>query len=176
MSAEDRVPPPPAAAVWFPIADAERWRADAACDPEAYWASSVDRVVWSRRPARIFEGSLREPHWFPDGELNVTESCLDRHAASHPDAIAYHYEREDGAARSVSYAGLLDEVNRLAGALRADGIARGDRVVIYVPLSIESIVAMLACARIGAIHCVVFAGLGSDALADRIRDAGARCV
>jgi len=170
------VPPPAAAASWYPIGDADAWRTAARADPQAYWASFVDDFVWSRRPAHVFEGSLREPHWFAGGELNVTESCLDRHAASHPDAIAYHYEREDGASRGISYAELLDEVNRLAGALRADGIGRGDRVVISIPLSIEAIVAMLACARLGAIHCVVFAGLGSDALAERIRDVGARCV
>ena len=176
MNGPTIVPAPAAAASWFPIVDADAWRAAARADPQSYWASFVDGFVWSRRPSRVFDGSMREPHWFADGELNVTESCLDRHAASHPDAIAYHYECEDGVARSVTYAGLLDDVNRLAGALRADGVGRGDRVVIYVPLSIEAIVAMLACARIGAIHCVVFAGLGSDALADRIRDAGARCV
>ncbi|HTD37289.1 MAG TPA: AMP-binding protein [Candidatus Limnocylindrales bacterium] len=176
MNGATIVPPPAAAASWFPIADADAWRAAAHADPHAYWASFVDGFVWSRRPSRVFEGSMREPHWFADGELNVTESCLDRHAASRPDAIAYHYEREDGASRSISYAELLDEVNRFAGALRADRIGRGDRVVIYIPLSIEAIVAMLACARIGAIHCVVFAGLGSDALGERIRDVGARCV
>jgi acetyl-CoA synthetase len=176
MSDGAGVPPPPGVAGWYPIGDADAWREAARADPQAYWASFVDDFVWARRPSRVFDGSFREPHWFADGELNVTESCLDRHARAHPNAIAYHYEREDGARRSMTYRELFAEVSRLAGALQADGIARGDRVVICMALSIEAIVAMLACARLGAIHCVVFAGLGSDALGERIRDVGARCV
>jgi acetyl-CoA synthetase len=176
LSETEVVAPPASAAAWFAIRDADVWRAAASADPLAFWASCIDAVVWARRPSRVFEGALGAPRWFADGELNVTESCLDRHARSRPAAIAYDYEREDGASRSISYAELLGEVNRLAGALRADGIRRGDRVVICMALSIEAIVAMLACARLGAIHCVVFAGLGSDALGDRIRDAGARCL
>jgi acetyl-CoA synthetase len=167
------VPPPPGAAAWYPIADAEAWRSAARRDPLAFWASFVDGFVWRRRPQRVFEGSLGDAHWFADGELNVTESCLDRHAAAAPDAIAYEYVCENGDRRTISYGELLREVCRLANALRRDGIGRGDRVAIYLPNVPEAIVAMLACARIGAIHCVIFAGLGSAALAARLHDVGA---
>src|SRR6202022_3689805 len=110
------------------------------------------------------------------GRLNVTVSCLDRHVARHGDAVAYDYVCENGAERSITYAELLARVNQLANALRLDGVRAGDRGVIYMPLTIEGIVAMLACARIGAIHSVVYAGLGATALRDRIVDAQAKVV
>jgi acetyl-CoA synthetase len=122
------------------------------------------------------EGGLGNARWYVGGRLNATMSCLDRHVASRPNANAYHYLREDGHEQRMSYGELLTATNRLANALRADGVNAGDRVIIYMPLSLEGIVAMLACARIGAVHSVVYAGLGATALRDRIEDAGARIV
>jgi acetyl-CoA synthetase len=165
--------PPAATFNWFGIPDHDEWTADALADPFAWWHSQAGSIVWERAPKTAFTGSIGEPHWFPDGRLNVTVSCLDRHAASHPRAIAYEFVGENGSERTITYAELLARVCRLANALRLDGVATGDRVCIYMPLSIEGIVAMLACARIGAIHSVVYAGLGATALRDRIEDAGA---
>jgi acetyl-CoA synthetase len=172
----EAVPPPPGIDGWFPYPDQDAYVAAALRDPDQFWATRAARIAWSTAPQIVFQGTLAEPHWFPDGRLNATVSCLDRHAAAHPDAIAYDYLCENGVEERVGYADLLARVCRLANALRADGVRAGDRVVIYMPLTIEGIVAMLACARIGAIHSVVYAGLGATALRDRIVDAGAAVV
>lgn len=176
LSTGEVIPPPPSAASWFPIADQDAYVADALRDPIAFWRERASDVAWDTAPQTVFTGAIDDQHWFPDGRLNATVSCLDRHAASHGDAVAYQYVCENGAERSVSYADLLALVSRLANALRADGVRVGDRVCIYMPLTIEGIVAMLACARIGAIHSVIYAGLGATALRDRITDAGAQVL
>ncbi len=168
--------PPAATFNWFGIPDHDEWVAAALEDPFDWWQSQVPSLMWERRPKTTFTGTIGDPHWFPDGRLNVTVSCLDRHATSHPNAIAYEFVGENGSERTITYAELLAQVCRLANALRRDGVAAGDRVCIYMPLSIAGIVAMLACARIGAIHSVVYAGLGATALRDRIEDAGATVV
>jgi acetyl-CoA synthetase len=165
--------PPAATFNWFGIPDHDEWMADALVDPFDWWHSQSASIAWDRAPKTAFTGAMDDPHWFPDGRLNATVSCLDRNAASHPHAIAYEFVGEDGNERTVTYAQLLARVCQLANALRLDGVASGDRVCIYMPLSIEGIVAMLACARIGAIHSVVYAGLGATALCDRVEDAGA---
>ncbi|HEY5341179.1 MAG TPA: acetate--CoA ligase [Candidatus Aquilonibacter sp.] len=165
--------PPAATFNWFGIPDHDEWVAAALADPLDWWRSQAAAVAWERSPKSTFTGTMDDPHWFPDGRLNVTVSCLDRHAASHPQAIAYEFVGEDGGERTITYAALLARVCQLANALRLDGVVAGDRVCIYMPLSIEGIVAMLACARIGAIHSVVYAGLGATALRDRVDDAGA---
>ena len=176
LSTGEVIPPPADVAGWFPHPDQDTFVASALRDPEGFWRERAARIVWEVPPRTIFRGSLAEPHWFEDGRLNATVSCLDRHAASHPDATAYEYLCENGSAERLTYAGLLARVGRLANALRADGVRPGDRVVIYMPLTLEGIIAMLACARIGAIHSVVYAGLGATALRDRIVDAGAEVV
>ncbi len=173
LSTGEVIPPPAGVSDWFPIADQDAFVADALRDPMAFWRERARRIAWATAPKTVFAGAIDDPHWFPDGRLNATVSCLDRHIAHHGDAIAYAYLCEDGTEQSISYAALLARVNQLANALRADGVAAGDRVCIYMPLTIEGIVAMLACARIGAIHSVVYAGLGATALRDRIADAGA---
>lgn len=158
---------------WFGIEDHDAWVADALRDPVGWWHAHAGSVAWERPPQTAFTGAMGDPHWFPDGRLNATVSCLDRNAAQRPGAIAYDYLCEDGTERTITYGELLAEVCRFANALRRDGVRAGDRVCIYMPLSIEGVVAMLACARIGAIHSVVYAGLGATALRDRIEDAGA---
>jgi acetyl-CoA synthetase len=165
--------PPAATFNWFGIPNHDEWVADALTDPFDWWQTQAATLLWERAPRTTFTGTMADPHWFPDGVMNVTVNCLDRHATSHPHAIAYEFIGEDGGERSATYAELLARVCRLANALRFDGVNAGDRVCIYMPLSIEGIVAMLACARIGAIHSVVYAGLGATALRDRVEDAGA---
>jgi len=176
LSTGEVVPPPASAKSWFPIADQDFYVSEALADPLEYWRERARRIAWETPPKTVFRGSLSDPHWFPDGRLNVTVSCLDRHLARHGDAVAYDYVCENGTERSITYAELLARVNQLANALKTDGVKAGDRVCIYMPLTIEGIVAMLACARIGAIHSVVYAGLGATALRDRIADAGAQVL
>jgi acetyl-CoA synthetase len=148
--------------------------AAAEADPEAFWAAQARELVW-RRPFRQVLDSSAAPtyRWFADGTLNVTESCLDRHVATHPDRVAYHFVGERGDTRTITYSELLDEVCRLAAALDRLGVHKGDRVAIYMGMVPEFPIAMLACARIGAPHSVVFGGFSADALADRINDAEA---
>jgi len=176
LSTGELITPPAGVSAWFPIADQDAFVADALRDPIAFWRERARRIAWETEPQTVFRGALHDPHWFPDGRLNATVSCLDRHLANHADAIAYEYLCEDGTERTITYGALLARVNQLANALRLDGVVAGDRVCIYMPLTIEGIVAMLACARIGAIHSVVYAGLGATALRDRIADAGAQVL
>lgn len=176
LSTGEVIPAPDTAAAWFPLADQDAFVAESLRDPELFWRHRARRIAWDRAPETVFSGAIDDQHWFPDGRLNATVSCLDRHARSHPGAIAYDYLCENGTARTITYADLLARVSQLANALRLDGVRPGDRVCIYMPLTIEGIVAMLACARIGAIHSVIYAGLGATALRDRIVDAGAQVL
>ena len=126
---------------------------------------------------RSASGSCRTPSGSSAGKLNVAHNCLDRHvAAGRGDKVAIHFEGEPGDTRAITYAELLDEVQRFANALKGLGVATGDRVNIYLPMIPEAAVAMLACARIGAAHSVVFGGFSSQALADRINDAEAKVL
>jgi acetyl-CoA synthetase len=176
LSTGERVPPPESVRAWATIPSQDAWNAALARDPLAFWRSCGDELAWTQAPSRTFSGELGAGRWFDGGRLNATVSCLDRHVASAPDSVAYISLGEDGSERVTTYRELLADVNRLANALKADGVKRGDRVCIYMPLSLEGITAMLACARIGAVHSVVYAGLGATALRDRIDDAGAEVV
>jgi len=169
-------PPPPEVHAWASIGEQDTWNRELDQDPLAFWRASGDRLVWAEQPRETLVGGLGDARWFVGGRLNATISCLDRHVATYPEAVAYHYLREDGFERVYTYRDLLREVCRLANALQADGVRSGDRVCIYMPLAFEGIVAMLACARIGAVHSVVYAGLGATALRDRIKDAGAEIL
>jgi acetyl-CoA synthetase len=170
------VPAPAGVRAWANIPDQDAWNAEVARDPIAFWRACAQGIAWETAPQRVLDGPLENAHWYADGRLNATVSCLDRNAAAAPSAIAYVSLRESGEEERITYGELLARTNRLANALRADGVHSGDRVCIYMPLSPEGIVAMLACARIGAVHSVVYAGLGASALRDRIADAGAAVV
>ncbi|MBC5811657.1 MAG: AMP-binding protein, partial [Candidatus Eremiobacteraeota bacterium] len=146
LSTGERVPPPAGVAAWASIRDRAAWNAELTADPMAFWKQCGERLAWETPPRTTFAGELGDGRWFFGGRLNATVSCLDRHVATHPDAVAYIYLREDGLERSMTYAELLTEVSRLGNALRDDGVKAGDRVCIYMPLSLEGIVAMLACA------------------------------
>jgi acetyl-CoA synthetase len=146
----------------------------AASDPDTYWAQEAKRLAWMTFPTKInnsaFSGEV-SIKWFEDGVLNATVSCLDRHLADKADATAIIWEGDNpDSSRHVSYRELHDQVCRLGNAMKTLGVKRGDRVTIYLPMVPEAAVAMLACARIGAVHSVVFGGFSPDSLANRIQD------
>ena len=148
----------------------------AARDPQHFWATQAERIAWISPPTVIkntsFEGDVRI-RWFEDGRLNASAVCLDAQLAEHADHTAIIWEGDDpGASRHITYRALHEEVCRLANAMKSLGVARGDRVTIYLPMVPEAAVAMLACARIGAVHSVVFGGFSPDSLANRIQDCG----
>ncbi len=146
-------------------------------DPEGFWAEQARALTWFEPWEQVLDWQLPFAKWFVGGRLNVAFNCLDRHVeAGAGDRVAFHFEGEPGDRRTITYADLLEEVGRCANALRSLGIERGDRVAIYMPMIPELPVAMLACARIGAAHSVVFGGFSADALRDRIDDAAARLL
>ncbi|WP_276942216.1 acetate--CoA ligase [Ferrimicrobium acidiphilum] len=146
-------------------------------DYETYWATQAERVLWRRRWDRVLDWSNPPfAKWFEGATLNITESCLDRHVAATPDKVAYHFEGEEGDTRTLTYRDLLGEVCKLANGLSSLGVSKGDRVAIYMGMVPEFPIALLACARIGAVHSVVFGGFSPDALADRINDAQAKVL
>ncbi|MDQ3177496.1 MAG: acetate--CoA ligase [Actinomycetota bacterium] len=151
---------------------------EAARDDEAFWATQAAELVhWDREWDTILDWKLPYAKWFVGGQLNASYNCLDRHVeAGDGDKIALHWEGEPGDTRTITYAELCTEVQRLSNALKALGVAKGDVVNIYLPMIPEAAVAMLACARIGAPHSVVFGGFSSQSLADRIIDAKAKVL
>ena len=151
--------------------------ARAAEDPEGFWAEQAGLLEWTTPWHTVLEWELPFAKWFVGGTLNVSVNCLDRHVRDGGgDKIAYYFEGEPGDRKTLTYAQLLADVCRFANALHTLGIRKGDRVAIYMPMIPELPVAMLACARIGAAHSVVFGGFSADALSDRIQDAGARLL
>ena len=151
---------------------------EAAGDPEAYWMEQArSRITWFKEPTRALDDSNPPFYkWFSDGELNLSYNCLDRHLDDHGDQVAYYWIGEPGDTRTITYADLHREVSRFANALKSVGLEKGDRVAIYMGMVPELPIAMLACARLGLVHSVVFGGFSSDALASRILDAEARVV
>jgi acetyl-CoA synthetase len=146
-------------------------------DHEAFWAEQAERLDWFERWDTVMDWNPPWVTWFAGGKLNASVNCLDRHvAAGGGDKVAYHWEGEPGEERTITYRELLDEVCRFANALRALGVGKGDRVAIYLGMVPELPVAMLACARIGAPHSVVFGGFSADSLRDRINDAEAKVL
>ena len=178
---------------WFPIpeaaarntqcsaADYDLMYAQSISAPDAFWAEQAKRIDWFTPPTKVGNWSF-DPvsiKWYEDGVLNLCHNAVDRHvAAGKGDAVAFIFEPDDPAkdARRVSYSELLTEVKRMAGALKTLGVGKGDRVTIYMPMCVEGAVAMLACARIGAVHSVVFGGFSPEAIAGRIQDCGSRFV
>ncbi|HEX9695003.1 MAG TPA: acetate--CoA ligase [Actinomycetota bacterium] len=173
---EHRVIDPPGAFRANALVSDDGVYARAGADPDAFWAEQARRLEWFTPWERVMDWTPPWVRWFGGGTLNATVSCLDRHAAATPDRIAYHFEGEPGDRRAISYRELTDQVCRFANALRALGIGKGDRVAIYMGMVPELPMAMLACARIGAVHSVVFGGFSPEALADRIDDARAKAV
>ncbi len=180
---ENRVFPPPQAAVnGARIAGMDAYNAlcaEAETDFEGFWARLArENVAWSKPFTRTLdESSAPFYKWFEDGELNASANCLDKHIGTPTEnKTAIIFEADDGAVTKVSYQALLARVSQFANALKAQGISKGDRVIIYMPMTIEGVIAMQACARIGATHSVVFGGFSAKALNERIIDAGAVAV
>ena len=162
-------------------AQASAIRAQAKDDPDAFWTDVAKRLDWSKPFTRVKDVSFdaKDLHikWFDDGELNACVNCLDRHLPERANDIAIIWESDDpGTAKNITYAEAFEETCRIANVLKARGVKRGDRVVIYMPMIPEAAYAMLACARIGAVHSVVFGGFSPEALASRIEDCGAVAV
>ncbi|MEM9034156.1 MAG: acetate--CoA ligase [Actinomycetota bacterium] len=175
---EDRVFPPSAEFVANALVADRSLYEEAAADREAFWARQArELVTWFDDFDTVLEWDLPFAKWFGGGTLNVSYNCLDRHVeAGRGDKVAFHWEGEPGDTRTVTYAELLDEVCKFANVLKGLGVQSGDRVAIYLPMILELPVAMLACARIGAAHSVVFGGFSADSLADRINDAEAKVL
>jgi acetyl-CoA synthetase len=152
----------------------------AARDPNGYWAEEAKRIAWMTPPTKIkntsFDGDV-SIKWFEDGTLNASVSCLDRHLATRGEQTAIIWESDDpNVSQHVTYQQLHEKVCRLANAMRGLGVKKGDVVTVYLPMVVEAAVAMLACARIGAIHSVVFGGFSPDSLANRIQDCGSKLL
>ena len=146
-------------------------------DRLAFWDKQAEALIWEKKWDKTLEWESPYAKWFVGGKLNATVSALDRHIAEgNGNRTAFHFEGEPGDTRTISYTQLLADVSKAANALTSIGISSGDRVAIYMPLIPEAVVAMLACARIGAIHSVVFGGFSADALLSRIQDADAKLV
>jgi acetyl-CoA synthetase len=158
--------------------DLERMRSEAAADPNGFWARLARQEIAWHTPFTVTLDDSAAPNyrWFTDGRLNVSFNCLDVHLEQRGDKTAIIFEGEPGDTRRLSYRELHGEVCRFANALKAQGVGKGDRVAIYLPLVPEAVVAMHACNRIGAIHSVVFGGFSAPALQDRIEDTGAKML
>ena len=162
-------------------ADYERLYRESVDNPEVFWRKVAERIDWYRFPTQIKDTSFAADdvhiRWFADGQLNLSVNCLDRHLETRGDKIAIIWEGDDPSrSERITYRDLHARVCRLANALRNLGIGKGDRVAIYLPMIPEAAVAMLACARIGAAHIIVFGGFSPDSLAARVADAGARLI
>jgi acetyl-CoA synthetase len=174
----ERFEPPPEFAANALLSDAAVY-AEAAADPEAWWLSQATELLdWEQEPGESLDESNPPFYkWFADGRLNVSANCLDRHVeAGLGDRVAYHWRGEEGEERDVTYADLLADTQRFANALRDHGIGKGDVVGIYLPMIPQVVVAMLACARIGAVHNVVFGGFSAEAVRERMEFSEAKAL
>jgi acetyl-CoA synthetase len=177
----DRIPPP-AAATAASFCSAEDYRTlyrRSLDDPDGFWRDQAKRIDWVREPSRIGDWSFDpvDIKWYEDGILNLCFNCVDRHLPKRADDIALIWEGDEpGTTRTLTFAELHAETVRMANCLKAMGAGKGDRVTIYMPMIVEAAVAMLACARIGAVHSVVFGGFSPEALRGRIEDCGSRFV
>ncbi|MEW6605142.1 MAG: acetate--CoA ligase, partial [Thermoproteota archaeon] len=155
----------------------EKAAKEAAAEPEKFWAEQARNLVWSKEWDRVLDWKPPFARWFVGGQLNASVNCLDRHIKTDTkNKAAIIWEGEGGETRTLSYFQLYRQVNKFANVLKGLGVARGDRVTIYLPMVPELPVAMLACARIGAIHSVVFSGFSAQALIDRVNDAQSKVI
>lgn len=174
---EQRFPPEPEVLAAANVKDYQALYDEAARDLEGFWEKIARGFSWAKPWTRVLEGQGPSACWFVDAELNITINCLDRHVqGGRANKTALIWIGEDGTERTYTFSELLALVCQIAHGLRSVGVKRGDRVCIYLPLTPEGVATMLACARLGAIHSVVYAGLGSGALRARIEDAQARVV
>jgi acetyl-CoA synthetase len=148
--------------------------------PELFWEEIASGFTWKKRWDKVLSWNFTEPNvqWFIDGKMNITENCLDRHLPDKADKIAFYWEPNspDKSPRSFTYLSLYQEVNKVANSLKKYGVKKGDRICFYMPMVPELAISILACARIGAVHSVVFAGFSAQSLADRIEDSQCKMV
>ncbi|RJP73128.1 MAG: acetate--CoA ligase [Candidatus Zixiibacteriota bacterium] len=174
---ENRVIPPPDHFRAQARLRDESLYAEAARDPEAFWAQQAQRLTWFKPWDKVLEWNPPEAKWFTGGRLNASYNCLDRHIKSGlRNKAALIWEGEPGDTRTLTYWDLYRDVNKFANVLKSLGVKKGDRVALYMPMIPELVIAMLACARIGAIHTVVFGGFSPESLQDRINDAQAKLL
>ncbi|HZQ37568.1 MAG TPA: acetate--CoA ligase [Dehalococcoidia bacterium] len=177
LTAETVIAPPPEFVAQTNAPDYDALYNRAAQNPEAYWEEQARQFEWFRPWTRVREINYPFAKWFVGAQCNITVNCLDRHAnGERKNKVALLFLTEDGQERIYTYAMLHRRVQQAANALKSLGVGKGDRVCIYMPLTPEGIIAMLACARIGAVHSVVYAGLGHTALRSRIQDAQAKVI
>src|SRR5437763_12099941 len=174
---EDRTFPPPAAFRAKALVRDESIYADADRDPEAFWARLAGELEWSRTWDTVLDWQPPDAKWFVGGTINASANCLDRHIRGpRRNKAALIWEGEPGDRRTLTYFDLYRQVSTFANVLKSLGVGKGDRVAIYLPLVPELAIAMLACARIGAIHSVVFGGFSAESLRDRINDSTCRLL
>ena len=155
----------------------DSFRLDAAKDPEAFWARMAMELQWTAPWSKVLEWNLPFAKWFVGGKLNVSTNCLDRHLSGpRRNKAAIVWEGEPGDRRVLTYHDLWRDVNRFANVLKGLGVKKGDRVTIYMPMIPELPVALLACARIGAVHSVIFGGFSARAIRDRAEDAESHVI
>ena len=175
------VPPQSAKTAWISAEDYSAMYARSLRDPDSFWREHGRALEWIKPYTKVKQGDFSgdaRVSWFEDGTLNVSSNCLDRHLATRGDQTAIIWEPDDPAhtAKQITYRELYEQTCAMANILKKHGVVKGDRVIIYLPMIPEAAVAMLACARIGAIHSVVFAGFSPNSLRDRILDCGAKLV
>ena len=177
LRTEQTFPPPPEFAAEANASDPEVYER-ANDDPETWWASWAEKLEWTKPWETVLDWSEAPfARWFDGGTLNASANCLDRHVeAGHGDRVAFHWEGEDAARREVSYAELLDTTQRFANVLRGLGVEKGDVVGIFLPMIPEAVATMLACARIGAIHNVVFGGFSAESVKERMQFSDAKVL
>ncbi|MDX1564462.1 MAG: AMP-binding protein, partial [Phycisphaeraceae bacterium] len=168
-------PPPQAFADQATANDPDLFQ-KAAEDPEGYWEQEARQLEWFEPWSKVLEWTPPHCKWFLGGKLNITHNCLDRHLEQNGDKAALIWEGEPGDQKTLTFAEVHAETCRFANALKSLGIGKGDRVAIYMPMVPEAAIAMLACARIGAIHSVVFGGFSAESLSDRINDSDCRAL
>src|SRR6476469_1698996 len=175
-----RFPPPPRfseKADVKSLAELESLRAEAAADPEAFWARLAEELHWFKKWDTVLNWQPPHAEWFGGGRINISDNCLDRHLQTwRRNKAALIWEGEPGDTRTLTYQQLHTEVCKFANVLKGAGVEKGDRVALYMPLIPELAISMLACARIGATHSVIFGGFSSSALVDRINDASCKLV
>ncbi len=180
----DSMHQPPAAAVdraWADAATYEAMYAASVADPDAFWGEHGKRIDWIKPYTKVKNTSFDYHNvsikWFEDGKLNISANCIDRHLETRGDQTAIIWESDDpDLSQHITYRELYEQVSKFANVLHFHGIKKGDRVILYLPMIPEAAYAMLACARIGAVHSIVFAGFSSDALRARVEGSGAKLV
>ena len=181
LQQEERVfPPPPSFSEHAHVKsmdELERLRAEANADPEGFWGRMAEELYWFRKWDQVLQWEPPHAQWFVGGKINISYNCLDRHLPTwRRNKAALIWEGEPGDTRTLTYQQLHTEVCKFANVLKRAGVQKGDRVALYLPLIPELAISMLACARIGATHSVIFGGFSSAALIDRINDASCKVV